>query len=117
VVVECIQPLAERRCQHPVLASVEQQVEHEGAVQLAFGHERERAGAEALAEHPFPQTAECGRCRSEPLRDLAVVREGGGRDGAEVPEMLRERDDAERVIDLERERVVGCWSIASLRVT
>jgi hypothetical protein len=48
-VVECIQPLAERRCQHPVLASVEQQLEHEGATQLAFGHERERAGAEALA--------------------------------------------------------------------
>jgi hypothetical protein len=62
------------------LASVEQQVEHEGAVQLAFGHERERAsaGAEDLAEHPFPQTAKssfakCGRCGSEPLRDLVVV--------------------------------------------
>jgi hypothetical protein len=46
-VVECIQPLAERRCQHPVLASLEQQVEHENAVQLAFaaldtsGSERE----------------------------------------------------------------------------
>jgi hypothetical protein len=84
--------LAERRCQHPVLASVEQQVEHESAVQLAFGHEWERAGAEALAEHPFPQTAECGRCGSEPLRNLVVVREGGRRDGAEVPELLRERE-------------------------
>jgi hypothetical protein len=30
--------------------------------------------------------------------------------------MLRERDDAERVVDLERERVVGCWSLASPRV-
>jgi hypothetical protein len=49
-----------------------------------------------LAEHPFPQIAECGRCGSEPLRNLIVVREGGRRDGAEVPELLRERDDAER---------------------
>jgi hypothetical protein len=80
-----MQPLAERRCQHPVLASVEQQVEHEGAVQLAFGHEGERAGAEALAEHPsFPQTAECGRCGSEPLRDLVVVR-GEDRDDEMAP--------------------------------
>jgi hypothetical protein len=31
-----------------------------------------------LAEHPFPRTAECGCCGSEPLRDLVVVREGGG---------------------------------------
>jgi hypothetical protein len=41
--------LAERRCQQPLLASVEQQVAHGGAAQLAFGHERERTGAEALA--------------------------------------------------------------------
>jgi hypothetical protein len=33
-------------------------------------------------------------CGSEPLRDLVVIREGGGRDGAKVPELLRERDDA-----------------------
>jgi hypothetical protein len=41
-VVERIQPLAERRCHHLVLASIEQQVEHEGTVQFAFGHEREQ---------------------------------------------------------------------------
>jgi hypothetical protein len=31
-----------------------------------------------------------------------IVREGGGRDGAEVPELLGlgERDDAERVVDI-----------------
>jgi hypothetical protein len=28
------------------------------------------------------------------LRDLVVVREGGGRDGTDVPQLLRERDDA-----------------------
>jgi hypothetical protein len=32
---------------------------------------------------------------SEPLRDLVVVGEGGRRDGAEVPELLRERDEAQ----------------------
>jgi hypothetical protein len=31
------------------------------------------------------------------------------------PELLDESDDAERVVDLERERVVGCWSMASMR--
>jgi hypothetical protein len=41
-----------------------------------------------LAEDPFPQTAECGRCGSEPLRDLVVIL-GGARDGNEVPELLR----------------------------
>jgi hypothetical protein len=115
-VVECIQPLAERRCQHPALASVGRQVEHEGAVQLALDTSGSERGPKALAADPIPQTAECGRCGSEPLRDLVVVREGGGRDGAEVPKLLRERDDAERVVDLERERVVGCWSVANLRV-
>jgi hypothetical protein len=63
-----------------------------------------------------PKAAAADPSESEPLRDLVVVREGGKRDGAEVPELLRERDDAERVVDLERERVVGCPSIASLRV-
>jgi hypothetical protein len=32
------------------------------------------------------------------------------------PELLCEREDAERVVYLERERVVGCRSIPSLRV-
>jgi hypothetical protein len=49
---------------------------------------------QSMIESPFPQTAECGRCGSEPLRDLVVVREGGRRDGAEAPKLLRERDDA-----------------------
>jgi hypothetical protein len=98
--VERIQPLPERRFQHPVLASVEQQVEHEGAVQLASGHKRERAGAEALAEDPFPQTAECGR----PYSSLCAISSSSERvedemaPGPEVPELLGERDDAERVV-------------------
>jgi hypothetical protein len=69
------------------------------------GSERERA--EALAEHPFPQTAECGRCGSETLRDLVVIQEGGGRDGTKVLELLGKRDDAKRVVDLERERTAS----------
>jgi hypothetical protein len=56
-VVERIQTLVEPRFQHLVLASVEKQVEHEGAVRLAVGRERERRGAEALAE-VFAKTEE-----------------------------------------------------------
>jgi hypothetical protein len=58
-----------------------------------------------LAENPFPQAAKCGYCRSEPLRDIVAVGEGKGRDGADVPELLGERDNAVLIVDLEREVV------------